>query len=281
MGVELHLKIFNNLTCVVNLTKVVTKGYSKLKFTHPDPKWKKSRGKLYIKYSEKLQTFVVWTHFVILNETDIMLSVFSYNDLNDAKYLVTDQDKRVFIMGKTRHEHYGLEYHDRELKKVGIVSGKVKIGNSCFPRKLPHTLVSKLACTQSEKDYLMHTVIIRPNVVELNAEMGISTKIIHILPREVICNQTKRTLEVRQNGTKLDGAPLIVKRGKRGIMHWVHKEKTSEIVINFLSESETLCQSSPIDISKTSYKEFWVHSVGGEFPVLRYFRQVVSKMNDS
>lgn len=75
--------------------------------------------------------------------------MFSYNDLTDAKYMVCDNDRRVFIMGKNNHENYGLEYHDRELQKFGITNGRVKIGNSVFPKKITHTIVSKITCSCS------------------------------------------------------------------------------------------------------------------------------------
>lgn len=205
--------------------------------------------------------------------------MFSYNDLNDAKYLICDNDRRVFLMGKTKHENYGLEYHDRELQRFGITQGRVKIGNSVFPKKIQHTIVSKITCTCStSNEYFMHSLVIRPSVINIYPEMGIRTKIIQILPREVIVNQTNRTLHITQSGTTSQG--LILEPRKRGIMKWISKDHIQQIVIKFAGGTEKLSDSSPIDITKTSYKEFWVPSEEGDFKVQRYFRQVIAKMND-
>ena len=185
--------------------------------------------------------------------------MFSYNDLNDSKYLVCDADRRVFFMSKTQHENYGLEYNDRQLKKIGITQGKVKIGNSVFPRKIQHTIVSKITCSTSNgNDYFMHTLVIRPNVLKIYPELGIKTKIVQILPREVICNHTERIIRIRQNGTS--SKALVLNPGKRGIMNWVSKINSQQIIIEFIQDVDNLLESSPIDITKTSYKEFYVSS---------------------
>lgn len=108
--------------------------------------------------------------------------------------------------------------------------------------------------------------------------MGIRTKIIQILPREVIVNKTNRILHIKQNGTESTG--LLLEPKRRGIMSWISKNNTQQIVIEFSGDKEQLINSSPLEITKTSYKEFWVTNKEGDFKIFRYFRQVISKMND-
>lgn len=279
--IQFHIRIMNNLETMIDLQEVIKKQYQKLKFVHPDKRYKKSRAKLFIKYSAKHCSFVIFTTFVILNETNLSLSMFSYNDLNDAKYLICDNDRRVFFMGKTQHENYGLEYNDKELKRIGVSSGRVKIGNSVYPKKIQHTIVSKITCSSpNNNEYFMHTLVIRPNIIKIYPELGIKSKIVQILPREVICNHTKRPIRVRQNQTTTKGNFLILEPGARGIMNWISKINSQQIVIEFDSKFEKLNESSPIDITKTSYKEFYVTNVNSDFKIYRYFKLIVTKMNE-
>ena len=167
-GVDLHLKIFNMIEATVSLLEVVKDGFAKLKFVHPNKEFKKFRIKIYIKYSKKHSTFVLFTMFAILNETDLALTTFSYNDLNEAKPLMCDQDKNVFLMTKTAHENYGIEYHQKQFERFGVTNTKVRMTNAIFPKKIQHTIVtdikSYLKNDNDEKSFYMHSLVIRPSV---------------------------------------------------------------------------------------------------------------------
>ena len=57
-------------------------------------------------------------------------------------------------------------------------------------------------------------------------------------------------------------------------MRWITKS-SQYIIVEFPNDSEKLNDSRRIDISKTSYKEFWVSNKEGDFKILRYFRVII------
>lgn len=138
-----------------------------------DPNNRSDRKKiiLYIKYCSRQSTYVIFTTSVILNETDLHISIFSRKDLRTERNLVTDpKNPAVFLLGRP-YENYGIRYHDRELEKHGITQGQIKYDQTYFAKNLPQTIEPKLCVTCEtgpNKVYsLMHRIIIRNKDLEV------------------------------------------------------------------------------------------------------------------
>jgi hypothetical protein len=141
------------------------------KLRDPHNRADKEKIILYIKYCSQQSTYVIFTTSVILNETDLHLSVFSRKYPRKEKNLVTDpKNPAVFLLGRPG-ENYGINYHDRELEKHDITQGLIVYDQTYFAKNLPQTIMPKLrvVCqTGQNKIYsLMHRIIIRNKDLEV------------------------------------------------------------------------------------------------------------------
>jgi len=105
----------------------------------------------------------------------------------------------------------------------------------------------------------MTRFVVRPQEIEIYPRLNLITKLVQILPREVICNNTNRTLRIKQVNIKLNiEDEMIIKPKERKVMTWVSKEDSYKVIIEFIDHpKERLRPSPPITVTKIDWKEFF------------------------
>jgi hypothetical protein len=203
------------------------------------------------------------------------------------RYLKADAENKLFLIrGLDGHNDYHVRYSNQELVRYGRANNFQKLTSEHvdFSRKIQQACWPTLSAKtdQIHCAVFMHTFLIRPNEMEIFPELGLKTKTVQILPREVIVNRTKRKIALKQKGNNIYPTDILLGPNERKVLYWPMRDVNgiTSWIIDFPEKSQEDLPSSPsLRVTKLQDREFQL-VCQRNINVIRFFKKSIKKMNE-
>ena len=197
----LILKMNQNFSVAVDLTKLLNGNNEKVKFQLSDPNNPTQKLLLDVTNIRKHNSLTIYSKFMIINETGLSLNLLSFDSAisGSSVKLIQSQEGKIMFMPNKNHSTIvikpNLQTFDDFQNMEKLPDNEVIRASSFFPINISYNLNQKLTGGK-DKSFFEFNMAVNPSVVKL--EEGIVTKTITLTPKYIFINDTQFDLNLIQ-----------------------------------------------------------------------------------